>query len=223
MNRESMPASINFIQRPYCAQFHRQLADPNLLLWLMMDNQSSHNRDEVIATFRTKNIDLIWFPPHSAHFLQVLDLLLFDLVQGNSNKLQKLDAKSKLERTIVRELHAWHEASWLRSVLSAWRMAGFHVDLPDDSDVWNGIDLKKIAQLMTQNCPEQGKTTSDILNKFEIVNSPNHVAFSGRHNCHIHSDPFRIDDAREITFYEYRPKQSSKVHLLRISKCSLNF
>jgi hypothetical protein len=51
------------------------------------------------------------------------------------------------------------------------------IDLPCDSDVWNGINLKTVAQLITRNRADQGKTRLDFLNEVETFNSSNLSTF----------------------------------------------
>jgi hypothetical protein len=165
MNRDSMAYYIAVILRPYCAQLRERLGDPTLPVWLIMDNHSSHNREELMEMFAQAKIYIIWLPPHSTHFLQVLDLLLFGIFKRNYKRLPKVETNPKIEGKIVRALHAWHESSWPPYLRSAWRMAGFHLDPSPASDVWSGVNLRKIAELIIQNCPDQGRTILDFLDK----------------------------------------------------------
>jgi hypothetical protein len=66
-NGLSMDFYVHEILAPDCESLRNSLHDPNLPVFLIMDNCSSHNRAELLALYAHLNIHVIWLPPHSSH------------------------------------------------------------------------------------------------------------------------------------------------------------
>jgi hypothetical protein len=73
-NSHSMAFSVREILAPSCENLRNVTHDPTLPAFLIMDNCSSHNKQKLLDLYTRHNIQVIWLPPHSSHFLQPLDL-----------------------------------------------------------------------------------------------------------------------------------------------------
>jgi hypothetical protein len=65
---------IQHIIAPYAALLRTRFNDQNLQIDLIMDNHSVHNSPEILPLYGQYEVVPIWFPPHSTHCLQPLDL-----------------------------------------------------------------------------------------------------------------------------------------------------
>jgi hypothetical protein len=52
-------------------------ADPLRMAYLVMDKHGAHNTPDNVREMQKLGIPAIWLPPHSSHFLQLLDLTVF--------------------------------------------------------------------------------------------------------------------------------------------------
>ena len=95
------------ILKPYVQGVRNLLGDPEALVYLILDNASVHN---VPDTFESIGIKPLWLPPHSSHFLQPLDLLLFAELKKCYVQLRTIATTPKVEGKVLRILRAWHKA-----------------------------------------------------------------------------------------------------------------
>jgi hypothetical protein len=72
-NSHSMAFDVREILATYCENLRDVMHDTTLPVFLIMDNCSSHNKQELLDLYTRHNIKVIWLPPHSSHFLQPLD------------------------------------------------------------------------------------------------------------------------------------------------------
>jgi hypothetical protein len=70
-------SDIENVLEPYCQTLRAEYADAELPVYIILDNCRCHNIPEVLRRMHAHNIRPIWLPPHSTHFLQVLDVGLF--------------------------------------------------------------------------------------------------------------------------------------------------
>jgi hypothetical protein len=82
-NSHSMEFYVREILAPYCEHLRNAMHDPVLPVFLIMGNCPSHNKRQLRALYTQYNIQVIWLPAHSSHFLQPLDLGLWGNGRGD--------------------------------------------------------------------------------------------------------------------------------------------
>jgi hypothetical protein len=73
-NSHSMEFYVREILAPSCDHVGNAMHDPALPVFLIMNNCPMHNKRELLILLTQYNIQVIWIPAHSSHFLQPLDL-----------------------------------------------------------------------------------------------------------------------------------------------------
>jgi hypothetical protein len=76
-NSHSMELYVRGIMAPYCEHLRNAMHYPELSVFLIMNNCPSHNKRGLLVLYTQYNIQVIWLPAHSSHFLQPLNLGLF--------------------------------------------------------------------------------------------------------------------------------------------------
>ena len=137
----------------YCKHVRDNLQDPNATIWIIMDNCSSHNTDLVQREFsEIGNIEVIWLPPHSSHFLQQLDACYFGIMKTYYRSGKTEATRPKVTGKVLRAFKAVWNASNPINVMRCWQLTGFRY-----SNLWTdgmavSIDEKIVDELMAANC-----------------------------------------------------------------------
>jgi hypothetical protein len=125
----TIPAMKCYIERilePYCRHL-REMTDPELPIYIIMDNCSCHSAPAILSEMALRNIRIIWLPPYSTYFLQVLDIGLFGALKTNDKNTRARPTKPRLEGKLLRILKAWYITADAVTIWNAWRTAGFNV------------------------------------------------------------------------------------------------
>ena len=105
--KENMIDWRELVLKPYSNNIKNQIQDPNTPIFLILDNCSIHNSEIVMTKFHEiGNLKIIWLPPHSSHFLQMLDSCLFGLLKREYRNIKPQSVSPKIESKIVRAFHA---------------------------------------------------------------------------------------------------------------------
>ena len=73
---------INMILIPYVDKVTGQLPEPTDKVYLVMDNCGIHKSVNVKPHWgKIPRVEIIWLPPHTSHFLQMLDAALFGVLK----------------------------------------------------------------------------------------------------------------------------------------------
>ena len=154
----SFTAYVRSILADYVSNVRKELQDDKAIVYLILDNASVHNIPDIFAEV---GIQPIWLPPHSSHFLQVLDLLVFAELKKAYRTRRTKSTSPKLEGKLLRILSAWSTATHRLTVIKAWQRAGI-VPLRQGSMRSNGneryvLDICRVHNLIQANCPDADK------------------------------------------------------------------
>ena len=137
---------------------YKSIKDENAKVFLVLDNASVH---EVGSLFDEIGIHPIWLPPHSSHFLQTLDLLLFAELKKAYSSLRTPLTRPKIEGKLLRILRAWNTAKYPLNIINAWKRAGitFRRGAKGSSfeDATFCLDIRRITILIKCNCSDAEK------------------------------------------------------------------
>ena len=141
--------------RPYVCNVQKNLGDENAPVFLIMDNCPSHNTLEVQKAFReVKGLEIIWMPPHSSHFLQMLDASYFGVMKGEYRRGKTTKQKPKVAGKLIRAYRASWVAGYPTTVMRSWEAVGFHYTDLGTKNPGVRLDLKSILALAKANCQD---------------------------------------------------------------------
>ena len=87
---------IDKVLTPYVEQFMKMLPDESDKIYLIMDNCGIHNSANVRRKWQTlERLELVWFPPHTSHFLQ-MDGSMFGALKSMYRNLRTPKTTPKL-------------------------------------------------------------------------------------------------------------------------------
>ena len=156
--KETFIFYCNEVLKPYVQNIRSELKDENAKVFLVLDNASVH---EVGSLFDEIGIHPIWLPPHSSHFLQTLDLLLFAELKKAYSSLRTPLTRPKIEGKLLRILRAWNTAKYPLNIINAWKRAGitFRRGAKGSSfeDATFCLDIRRITILIKCNCSDAEK------------------------------------------------------------------
>jgi hypothetical protein len=150
---ESMAVYLRDILTPYCLRIRTDMNDPTLPIFLIMDNCGSHKKDVLSPMYAALNVSVIWLPPHSTHFLQPLDLVMFARAKIKYRDQSAIKTKPKWQSKILRIHRAGYECAYRPTVKASWSAAGIIHRTGGDSQ-W-GIDEISIARKVDEYCKPQ--------------------------------------------------------------------
>jgi hypothetical protein len=90
-----MSVNLPDVLAPYCQCVRDEIKDQILSIIMMIENCGCHKKNALSNVYAALNIRTIWFPPHSSHFLQPLDLVLFIRLKIKYQKHQASKTKPK--------------------------------------------------------------------------------------------------------------------------------
>lgn len=146
----SMANYIDTILRPYCVYVRISLQDPSAPIFLIMDNCESHKTPALLQIYTDLNIRVIWLPAHSSHFLQPLDLCVFSILKREYQNHWAKPTRPKVEGKLLRIHRAWHSATDVVTISSAWKAGGIWQDLA--APIKWGILDRTVATKIRENC-----------------------------------------------------------------------
>jgi hypothetical protein len=109
---EAMKFCANSILGRYIKLLRDQFSDQSLNIFLIADNCGTHTNRNILTLLQRTDFIPIWLPPHSSHFLQLLDVAIFGSFKKHCGNQQRSEVKPQLEGEILRVLHAWHNATY---------------------------------------------------------------------------------------------------------------
>ena len=106
--RKTLHSFTNYMRSilaDYVGEIRQKLGDQDAKVYLIMDNATVHNVPDVLTEV---GIQPIWLPPHSSHFLQVLDLLVFAELKKAYRTRRSKKTSPRIEGKVMRVLYAWN-------------------------------------------------------------------------------------------------------------------
>jgi hypothetical protein len=155
---ESMAIYLRDVLTPYCQRIRDQMKDQSLPIFLIMDNCGCHKKDTLSGAYEALNIRIIWLPPHSSHFLQPLDLVVFAQLKMKYRAQQAVQTKPKWVSKIIRIHRAWHECTHRLIVRAAWNGAAV-IHTASAVPEWR-IDTISIGRKVEEHCKQEAADAS---------------------------------------------------------------
>ena len=156
--RKTLHSFTNYVRSilaDYVGEIRQKLGDQDAKVYLIMDNATVHNVPDVLTEV---GIQPIWLPPHSSHFLQVLDLLVFAELKKAYRTRRSKKTSPRIEGKLLRILYAWNVATYRLTILKAWQRAGI---VPSRCNLGKRggderftIDIRRIHNTIQANCPD---------------------------------------------------------------------
>jgi len=85
----NMNDSVINVFAPYVSSTLEEVGQPDTPCILIMDNMTAHGNSDVMYLFNSNdNVYVVFFPPHSSHFMQTLDLLFFGVFKMLNKSLR---------------------------------------------------------------------------------------------------------------------------------------
>jgi hypothetical protein len=150
---ESMSVYLRDVLAPYCQRVRDEAKDQTLPIFMIMDNCGCHKKDTVSDVYAALNVQIIWLPPHSSHFLQPLDLVSFARLKMKYREQQAVKTKPKWLSKIIRIHRSWHECTHRLTVRAAWTAAAV-THTPSRPPRWQ-IDTISISRKLEEHCKAQ--------------------------------------------------------------------
>lgn len=156
--RQTLHSFTNYVRSilaNYVGAIRQDLGDQEAKVYLIMDNATVHNVPDALMEV---GIQPIWLPPHSSHFLQVLDLLIFAELKKAYRTRRSKKTSPRIEGKLLRILYAWNVATYRLTILKAWQRAGIvpsrcHLGQRGDDGRFT-IDIRRIHNTIQANCPD---------------------------------------------------------------------
>ena len=156
--RQTLTSFTNYartILADYVRQVRSEVRDEETKVYVIMDNATVHNIENVLHEV---GVCAIWLPPHSSHFLQPLDLLPFAELKKAYRSRRAKRTTPKLEGKLLRILAAWNVASYHLTIIKSWQRAGI-VPVRTQSVIRANperfsLSIRRIHNLIQQNCPD---------------------------------------------------------------------
>jgi hypothetical protein len=92
---ESMFACLQNVLVPCYQCVRDEMKDQTLPIFMIMDNCQCHKKNTLSDVYAALTIWIIRLPPHSSHFLQLLDLVLFAQLKVTYQDQQAVKIKPK--------------------------------------------------------------------------------------------------------------------------------
>lgn len=104
---------IDMILVSYIDQVVKMLLNESDKVYLIIDNCGIHNSANVKRKWQTlTRLELVWFPPHTSHFLHMLDGSTFGALKSVYSNLRTPKTTPKIEVKIVRAYRAFWAAAF---------------------------------------------------------------------------------------------------------------
>ena len=150
---QSMVDWIDKVLDPYVRNLIPTLHREDSHVYLIMDNCGVHNTETVRAKInRISRLRVIWLPPHTSHFLQMLDASVFGQLKGVYRNLRTLPTRPKIEGKILRAFHALWNAAFPRHVQAGFELTGFAYSSHPTGHLSLTLNRGRIRALLETNC-----------------------------------------------------------------------
>jgi hypothetical protein len=158
--QESMQKYVTDILAPYCEETRKRLENPDLPMFLIMDNCSSHNNEILSDMYRDLNIRVIWLPPHSSHFLQPLDLYLFGQLKCKYYPFPGTTQKPRWETKVVNIHRTLHDCTFPFPLRFGWQNAGISLTHIPRFEWW--VYNASVEKKIKENCGPAPETERSV-------------------------------------------------------------
>lgn len=144
---------IDKILVPYIDQVVKILPDEEDKVYLVMDNCGIHNTENVRKRWQSlTRLELVWFPPHTSHFLQILDGSMFGALKSVYRNLRTPKTRPKIEGKIFRAYRAFWTAAFPTTLMSSFHVTGFQYIFLDNAPRALRLDQELVQQLIKTSC-----------------------------------------------------------------------
>jgi hypothetical protein len=147
---ESMASYLRDVLGPYCQRVRDEMHDGTMPIFIIMDNCGCHKKETLSAAYASLNIKVIWLPPHSSHFLQPLDLVMFARLKMRYRERQAIKTRPKWVSKVLRIHQSWHECTHRLTIRAAWTAAAI-IHTASESPEWR-IDEISVARKLEEHC-----------------------------------------------------------------------
>jgi hypothetical protein len=154
MTIEAMHFYVDSVLAAHVQFIRNRFSDQSLKVYLMADNHGTHTNPALLTHFETAGIVPIWLPPHRSHFLQPLGLAVFGSFKRHYANLRRPNVKPQLETKLLRIFHAWHQATYVGCIDTAWRLGAIDVKPRSRGEGIAVVNICKMNQLLLQNCQD---------------------------------------------------------------------
>ena len=155
---------IDTILVPYITRVTEMLPDSNDKVYLVMDNCGIHNSSEVRKRWaEIQRLEIVWLPPHSSHFLQMLDGSMFGSLKCLFRNLRTPKTTPKIEGKIVRAYRAFWTAAFPTNVMASFQVTGFTYTYMNGAPQGMILDQKAVSDLILCNCLRSDGTRDGLV------------------------------------------------------------
>jgi hypothetical protein len=112
---------------------------------LLLDGFSGHTNTEVIAEMEANGVHLVYFPPHSTHVFQPLDLTIFGGLKAILRNYHEEHSLSAQAETINKIINAAQDSTTKHKIIAAFRRAGILLEC-NASGQFIEIDVTRIQE-----------------------------------------------------------------------------
>jgi hypothetical protein len=164
---ESMAIYLRHVLGPYCQLVRMAMNDETLPIFLLMDNCGCQKKETLSALYGAHNIRIIWIPPHSSHFLQPLDLVVFARLKIKYRDQQAIKTRPKWISKVLRIHRSWHECTHRLTVRAAWSSAAI-IHIPSQIAGWH-VDEIAIARKLEEHCKRPSRGLPDEIPDIHVA------------------------------------------------------
>ena len=124
-------------------------------VYLIMGNCASHLIPRISdVTRQIDSFEILALPPHSSHFLQMLDASLFGVLKMAYRNFKTGPERPKYEAKLARAFRAWHVSCYPMDIISCFQMTGPEYSLQEHGQFRVALNMRKIYALVQVNCPD---------------------------------------------------------------------
>ena len=144
---------IDQILVPYVNHVTKTLPDEDDKVYLIMGNCGIHNTANVRAKWQgMKRLEIVWLPPDTSHFLQMLDGAMFGALKSSFRNLRTPKTSPRIEGKIVRAYRAFWTAAFPTTVMSSFSVTGFTYTFVNDAPRGLVLNNDLVEQLVKTSC-----------------------------------------------------------------------
>ena len=144
---------IDEILVPYVEGVTSRLPDHEDKVYLIMDNCGIHNSTNVRKRWQEiERLEIVWIPPHSSHFLQMLDGAMFGALKSVFRNLRTPKTRPKIEGKIFRAYKAFWAAAFPATVMGSYQITGFRYLYVNGAPRALVVDTNFVNELVASSC-----------------------------------------------------------------------
>ena len=150
MNSDAMIVWIARCLAPYVFEQRTQIGDRNAVVYLLMDNMSAHDTEDVMNAFRLLDpVKIIKLPPHSSHLLQPLDAIYFGVFKQYYRRYKTETDHQNFHTKCTAIIRSLYHANDSKTIIKSWEKAGIFINDDGSENQTVSFDISKHkAQLL---------------------------------------------------------------------------